>query len=55
MLKLKRGKIPGEKQTEYKKGRKKGAKQGGKNATVNDPIVQNFKRILYNVFKNDHF
>jgi hypothetical protein len=27
MLKLKRGKIPGEKQTEYKKGRKKGAKR----------------------------
>jgi hypothetical protein len=30
MLKLKRGKNPGEKRWEYKKGRKKEAKKGGK-------------------------
>jgi hypothetical protein len=43
MLKLKRGKKPGEKRWEYKKGRKKGVKKGGKKATVNPNSLFNFR------------
>jgi hypothetical protein len=42
MLKLKRGKKPGEKRWEYEKGRKKGAKKGGKKATVSNPKCLSF-------------
>jgi hypothetical protein len=38
-VEIERGKNPGEKRWEYKKGSKKGAKKGGKKATVNDPNI----------------